>query len=172
VITQKHLENCAKLTLVTGLIVSYGYMVEWFMSWYSGDPSEIYQAWIARPTGPRAGMFWITVTCNVLVPQLFWSKRLRTNVWVLFVVSLLINLGMWGERFMIIVQSLQREFLPSMWSEYTPTWVDLGIFIGTIGFFVFLFLLFLRLLPIVAVSEMRELKHDLDRGREVVAPHG
>jgi Ni/Fe-hydrogenase subunit HybB-like protein len=162
-ITEKHLENCAKLTLVTGLIVSYGYILEWFLAWYSGNTNEIYQNWIARPLGPRAVMFWITMTCNILVPQLFWWRRARTTVWILFVMSLLINLGMWGERFMIIVQSLQREYLPSMWSSYAPTWVDLGILLGTIGFFVFLFMLFLRFVPIIALSEMREMKHALER---------
>jgi Ni/Fe-hydrogenase subunit HybB-like protein len=163
-ITTKHLENCAKLTLVTGLIVSYGYILEWFLAWYSGDAAEIYQAWVARPTGPNAAMFWITMTCNILVPQLFWWRRARRSVWILFVMSLLINLGMWGERFMIIVQSLQREYLPSMWAGYGPTWVDIGILIGTMGFFSFLFMLFLRFVPMIALSEMREMKHGLERG--------
>jgi molybdopterin-containing oxidoreductase family membrane subunit len=162
-ITQKHLENCAKLTLVTGLIVSYGYMLEWFLAWYSGNASEIYQAWVARPLGPGATMFWITIICNVIVPQLFWWKRARTSLWTLWIVSVLVGLGMWGERFMIIVQSLQRELLPSMWSTYAPTWVDLGIFVGTIGFFLFLFMLFLRFVPIIALAEMREMKHALAR---------
>lgn len=163
VITAKHLENCAKLTLVTGLIVTYGYVLEWFLAWYSGDRSELYQAWIARPTGPRAAIFWMTMTCNVVVPQILWWRRARTSVWILWVLSLLVNLGMWGERFMIIVQSLQREFLPSMWASYAPTWVDIGILAGTIGFFTFLFMLFLRFIPIIAVSEMREMKHELER---------
>ncbi len=163
VITQKHLENCAKLTLVTGMIVSYGYLLEWFFAWYSGDRSEFYQAFIARPTGPGATMFWITMTCNVVIPQLLWSKRVRTSTAMLFVLSLLVNLGMWGERFMIIVQSLEREYLPSMWASYAPTWVDLGILLGTMGFFTFLFLLFLRFIPIVALFEVRELRHDLEK---------
>src|SRR5690606_36004504 len=130
-ITQKHLENCAKLTLVTGLIVAYGYIVEWFLAWYSGNSAEFYQSWIARPTGPGATVFWITMICNVLVPQLLWWKHVRHSVVWLFAISILINIGMWGERFMIIVQSLQREFLPSIWSAYAPTWVDIGIFVGT-----------------------------------------
>ncbi len=162
-ITTRHLENCAKLTLVTGLIVAYGYVLEWFFAWYSGDATEMYQAWVARPTGPGATMFWITMTCNIVVPQLFWFRRVRTTAWILFVLSLLINLGMWGERYMIIVQSLGREYLPSMWADFAPTWVDLGIFTGTLGFFTFLFLGFLRLVPIIALSEMREMKHDLAR---------
>jgi molybdopterin-containing oxidoreductase family membrane subunit len=173
-ITPKHLENCAKLTLVTGLIVAYGYLLEWFLAWYSGNAAEIYQAYVARPTGPGATVFWITMVCNVAVPQLLWWRRVRTSVWLLFVLSLLVNVGMWGERFMIIVQSLQREYLPSMWGDYAPTWVDLGIFTGTIGFFLFLFLVFLRLVPIIALSEMRELSHDLERERasEGGAHHG
>ena len=156
-ITTKHLENCAKLTLVTGLIVSYGYILEWFLAWYSGNAAELYQAWVARPSGPNAAIFWIAMTCNVVIPQILWWKRARTNVWILFALSLAVNLGMWSERFMIIVQSLQREYLPSMWATYTPTWVDLGILVGTMGFFAFLFLLFLRFVPIIAVTETREL---------------
>ena len=163
-ITKKHLENCAKLTLVTGLIVAYGYILEWFLAWYSGNAAELYQAWVARPTGPGATMFWITMTCNVLVPQLFWFRRVRRSIAFLFVMSLLINLGMWGERFMIIVQSLEREFLPSQWGSYSPTVVDLGILLGTMGFFTFLFMLFLRFVPIIALFEMRELKHTLEHG--------
>jgi molybdopterin-containing oxidoreductase family membrane subunit len=161
-ITPKHLENCAKLTLTTGLIVLLGYILEWFMAWYSGDVPDFYQSFVARPTGPGHVMFWITMTCNVLVPQLFWSRRVRRSIPMLFVMSLLINLGMWGERFMIIVQSLEREYLPSMWASYSPTWVDLGILLGTMGFFTFLFMLFLRFVPIIATFEMREYKHDLE----------
>jgi molybdopterin-containing oxidoreductase family membrane subunit len=156
-ITTKHLENCAKLTLVTGLIVAYGYILEWFLAWYSGNAAELYQAWVARPSGPNAAIFWIAMTCNVVIPQILWWKRARTNVWILFALSLAVNLGMWSERFMIIVQSLQREYLPSMWATYKPTWVDLGILLGTMGFFAFLFLLFLRFVPIIAVTETREL---------------
>lgn len=163
VVTERHLDNCSKLMLVTGLVVAYGYIVEWFLTWYSGSEAELYQAWIARPTGPRATMFYLSMICNVLVPQLLWWRKARTNVWLLWVLALLVNVGMWSERFMIIVQSLQREYLPSMWREYTPTWVDLGIFTGTVGFFVFLFLLFLRLLPFISVSEMREMKHEIVR---------
>jgi len=170
-ITPKHLENCAKLTLVTGLIVAYGYILEWFLAWYSGNAAELYQAWVARPTGPGATMFWITMTCNVLVPQLFWWRRARRTTWILFAMSLAINLGMWGERFMIIVQSLEREFLPSQWASYSPTWVDLGILLGTMGFFTFLFMLFLRFVPIIALFEMRELKHGLTKA-EQKAHHG
>jgi Ni/Fe-hydrogenase subunit HybB-like protein len=163
VITEKHLDNCAKLLLVTGLIVAYGYIVEWFLAWYSGSAPELYQAWVARPTGPGATVFYLAMICNVAVPQLLWWRRARTSVWILWVLSLLVNVGMWSERFMIIVQSLEREYLPSKWGAYSPTWVDLGIFAGTFGFFTLLFLLFLRFVPFIAVSEMREMKHALVR---------
>ncbi|HWU88733.1 MAG TPA: NrfD/PsrC family molybdoenzyme membrane anchor subunit [Kofleriaceae bacterium] len=164
VITPRHLESCAKLMLVTGLVVAYGYIVEWFLAWYSGNAAELYQAWIARPTGPGRLAFYASMICNVLLPQVLWWGRARRSVWLLWPLSLLINVGMWSERFMIIVQSLLREYLPSMWATYTPTWVDLGILAGTLGTFTFLFLLFLRLVPIISVSEMREMTHDLVRG--------
>jgi len=160
VITLRHLENAAKLLLVTGMIVSYGYAIEYFMAWYSGERSEIYQFFHARPFGPRHTIFWLMMICNVLVPQAFWWRRARRSIPWLFAASLLINLGMWSERFVIIVQSLQREYLPSKWQAYTPTWVDLGILAGTIGFFSFLFLLFLRYVPFVSVTEMKELAHE------------
>jgi Ni/Fe-hydrogenase subunit HybB-like protein len=163
VITLRHLENAAKMLLVTGLIVSYGYIIEFFIAWYSGSEYEIYQFFVARLSGPNATVFWIMLICNVLIPQLFWSRRMRTNLAVLFIASLLINVGMWCERFVIIVMSLQREFLPSSWAVFKPTWVDISIFIGTLGFFSFLFLLFLRLIPIVSVAEVKELGHELAR---------
>jgi molybdopterin-containing oxidoreductase family membrane subunit len=166
VITARHLEACAKLTLTTGLIVAYGYLLEWFFAWYSGDAAEMYQAFVARPTGPGAVIFYLAMICNVVAPQILWWRRARRSVWILFALSLVINLGMWSERFMIIVQSLGREFLPSGWGDYAPTWVDLGILSGTVGFFTFLFLLFLRFLPIISLSEMRELR------RELEASHG
>lgn len=161
VITIKHLENCAKLLLVTGLLVTYGYVCEFFIAWYSGSEFEIYQMFIARPTGPNAVVFWTMLVCNVLVPQIFWSKRMRTNIAVLFVASILINIGMWSERFVIVVMSLQREFVTSMWNAYSPTWVDLGILVGTMGFFALLFLSFMRLLPFISIAEIKELRHDL-----------
>jgi molybdopterin-containing oxidoreductase family membrane subunit len=101
------------------------------------------------------------ITCNVLVPQLFWSKRMRTNIKVLFVASILINVGMWSERFVIVVMSLQREFLTSAWHGYSPTWVDIGILVGTLGFFSLMFLLFLRLIPFISITEIKELRHEL-----------
>jgi Ni/Fe-hydrogenase subunit HybB-like protein len=164
VITARHLENLAKLLLVTGLIVSYGYATEYFMAWYSGDPAEIYQFFHGRPFGPNATIFWLMIFGNVVVPQAFWSKRARRSVTWLFIASLIINLGMWSERFVIVAQSLQRDFMPSKWHAYAPTWVDLGILAGTLGFFSLLFLLFLRFVPFVSVSELQELRAEARRG--------
>ncbi|MBZ0237071.1 MAG: polysulfide reductase NrfD [Deltaproteobacteria bacterium] len=161
VITPRHLDNCAKLILVTGSLVTYGYLIEYFIAWYSADEFERFQFFEGRPAGPGAVVFWTMIVCNVLVPQLFWWRRMRRSVAVLFVASLLINVGMWSERFVIVVQSLQREFLVSGWDSYAPTWVDLGLLAGTIGFFAFLFLGFLRLVPFVSVAEMKELRAEL-----------
>lgn len=161
VVTMRHLEASAKMLLVTGMMVFYGYLIEFFMAWYSGEDAEIYQFFIARTTGPNAAVFWTMLACNVLSAQLFWFKRLRRNIWVLFIASVLINVGMWSERFVIIAMSLQREYVPAMWRAFVPTWVDVGIFVGTLAFFSFLFLLFLRFIPVVAVQEIKELKHEL-----------
>ncbi len=163
VITLRHLENCAKLMLTTGMILGYGYAIEFFIAWYSGEPSEHYQFFVARPFGPNNLAFWLMLGCNLLTPQLFWSRRLRRNTAVLFAASLVINVGMWCERFVIIVGGLQREYLPAMWQAYSPTWVDLCILAGTLGFFLLLYLLFLRFLPFVSVVEMKELAVEHER---------
>jgi Ni/Fe-hydrogenase subunit HybB-like protein len=161
VITARHLENCAKLILVTGLLVTYGYVVEYFIAWYSADEFERYQFFHARPFGPGSAVFWTMIFCNVVATQALWWKRIRRNVAALFVISILVNIGMWCERFVIVVQSLMREFLPSAWGDYAPTWVDVGIFVGTLGFFSLLFLTFLRLVPFVAATEMKEMRHEM-----------
>jgi len=161
VITKRHLDNLGKLTLVTGFIVIYSYVIEDFVAWYSGLPTETYQFFVARPSAENAGVFWAQQIFNVLVPQLLWFKRVRTSPLVLFVVSILINIGMWSERFVIIVMSLQRDYLPSSWHGYSPTWVDWSLFGGTICFFLLLFLLFLRFLPFIPLSELKELRREL-----------
>jgi molybdopterin-containing oxidoreductase family membrane subunit len=161
VITGRHLENMAKIMLVTGSIVSYGYLTEFFMAWYSGSRYEAYVFFTSRPTGPYAAIFWTMIFCNVLVPQTFWWKQARTNVLWLWIASILVGIGMWAERFVIIVTSLYRDFLPSSWGFYAPTWVDWSIFVGTLSFFMLLFLLFLRFLPSVAVAEVKELAHEM-----------
>lgn len=163
VITQRHIDNLSKLTLVTAWIVIYAYIIEFFAAWYSGSEYEIHQFFVARPTGPNAGVFWAQMFCNVLVPQLLWSSRVRRNAVLLWIISILVNVGMWAERFVIIVLSLQREFLPSGWHAFRPTWVDVSMFAGTISFFLLLFLVFLRLFPFIPVAEVKELNHELGK---------
>ncbi|XXT14461.1 NrfD/PsrC family molybdoenzyme membrane anchor subunit [Sorangium sp. So ce429] len=163
VITQRHIDNLSKLTLVTGWIVIYAYIIEFFAAWYSGSEYEIYQFFVARPSGPNAAVFWAQMFCNVLVPQLLWSSRVRRNMVLLWIISILVNVGMWSERFVIIVMSLQREFIPSGWHAYRPSWVDISMFAGTISFFLLLFLIFLRLFPFIPVAEVKELNHELSK---------
>jgi len=155
-ITMRHLDNMARLLLATGMIVSYGYMTELFMAWYGGDEIERSVHW-DRMTGTYAPIFWLLLFCNVIVPQVFWFPRMRASLPVLFVASILVNIGMWCERFVIVVQSLSHEYLPSMWQRYTPTGWDVATFVGSIGLFLALFLLFLRFLPAISMAEMRQL---------------
>src|SRR5262245_3651246 len=153
-ITMRHLQNMAKVMLVTGLIVAYGYGTEAFIAWYSADKYEMFVP-VNRATGPYWWTYWMLIICNVAVPQVLWLKRIRTNVAALFVLSLVINVGMWLERFVIIVTSLHRDFLPSSWGMYKPTFWDWSTFIGTIGLFLTLLFLFLRFLPMISIFEMR-----------------
>jgi Ni/Fe-hydrogenase subunit HybB-like protein len=155
-ITMRHLENMAKVMLATGLIVAYGYTMEAFMAWYSGNPYEEFMI-INRMTGPYAPMYWALIFCNVLAPNTLWIKNLRTNVAYLFVISLVVSVGMWLERYVIIVTSLHRDFLPSSWGTYHGTFYDWSTFIGTIGLFLTLLFLFLRILPAISIFEMRTL---------------
>jgi len=155
-ITQRHLDYMARVMLAMGMIVAYGYLSEFFFAWYSGDEYEL-AAYVNRATGFYAPAFWLMVFCNVLVPQLLWSPRLRANIPVLFVISALINVGMWLERFNIVVTSLSQSFIPASWKIYLPTFWDWATFIGTIGLFLFLLFLFIRFLPAISIFEMREL---------------
>ncbi|HUJ11729.1 MAG TPA: NrfD/PsrC family molybdoenzyme membrane anchor subunit [Verrucomicrobiae bacterium] len=155
-ITMRHLDNSAKILLATGLMVSYGYLMEIFTSWYSGNTFEQYMSH-NRMFGPYAPVFWSVIFCNVLSPQVFWFKKMRQNIAVLFIVSIIVNLGMWLERFMIVVGSLHRDFLPSAWHMYYPTFWDLATLFGSVGLFVTLMFLFIRVLPMISISEMREL---------------
>ena len=155
-ITARHLENMAKIMLATGLIVAYGYVTEAFMSWYSGNPFETYMIW-NRMSGPYAHYYWALMLCNVLTPQTLWVKRLRTNVLFLFLVSLVVGVGMWLERFVIVVTSLHRDFLPSSWGMYSGSIWDWGTFLGSIGLFLTLLFLFVRVLPAISIFEMRTL---------------
>jgi molybdopterin-containing oxidoreductase family membrane subunit len=153
-ITVRHLENMAKIIIVTGSIVGLAYGTEFFIAWFSGNAYERF-TFINRATGPFAWAYWIMVSCNVVSPQLLWSKRLRTSPAVLFVLSLVINVGMWFERFVIIVTSLHRDFLPSSWGSYAPTKIEVFTLMGSFGLFFTLFLLFVRALPAVSIGEVK-----------------
>jgi Ni/Fe-hydrogenase subunit HybB-like protein len=153
-ITMRHLQNMAKVMLVTGLIVAYGYTVEAFIAWYSADKYEGFMIW-NRVTGPYAPVYWALLFCNIVVPQALWLRLVRNSVPLLFVISLIVNIGMWLERFIIVVTSLHRDFLTSSWGMYSPTIWDWSTFIGTLGLFVALLFLFLRFLPMISIFEMR-----------------
>lgn len=153
-VTLRHLENMNKIILVTGTMVGYAYAMEFFTAWYSGNRYEQF-AFINRAFGPYAWAYWTMVTCNVVSPQLFWFKKIRTTPWMMVIVCIFVNIGMWFERFVITVTSLSRDFLPSSWGYYQPTWIDIGMFTGSFGLFFTLFLLFCRFLPIVAMAEVK-----------------
>ena len=155
-ITMRHLQNMAKVMLATGLIVAYGYMMEAFMAWYSAGQFERYMA-LNRLRGPYAPVYWALILINIVIPQVLWFKRVRTNVISLWFVALAVNIGMWLERFVIVVTSLHRDFLPSSWGMYYPTFYDWATFAGTIGLFLALLFLFLRFLPMISIFEMRTL---------------
>ena len=163
-ITVKHIDNCCKMLLVTGLIVFYGYMSELFMGWYSGDVYERFMN-MNRMFGPYGWSFWTIIACNCIAPQFFWIRRIRQCVPLVFVFSLIIQFGMWLERFVIIVGSLHRDFIPTQWGMYYPTFWDYAVLAGTIGFFFLCFLLFVKLLPSISIAEVRELVHQTDHGR-------
>jgi molybdopterin-containing oxidoreductase family membrane subunit len=154
VITLRHLENMNKVILATGLMVGYAYFIEFFIAWYSGNTYEHF-AFVNRALGPYAWAYWTMVTCNVVAPQLFWSKRIRTSPSLMLAIAVVVNIGMWFERFVIIVTSLHRDFLPSSWGYYKPTWVEVLTLVGSFGLFFTLFLLFLRFVPIVAMAEVK-----------------
>jgi molybdopterin-containing oxidoreductase family membrane subunit len=158
-ITQRHLVNAAKVMLATSLIVAYGYASEIFTAFYSGDTYEQYMT-TNRWFGFYAPVYWAMMFCNVAVPQLLWFRRVRHSVLALFVLSLVVNVGMWMERFLIVVSSLQRDFMPSAWGVFVPTIWDWTHLLGSIAFFVWLFLLFIRFLPAISIAEMRELVHE------------
>lgn len=155
-ITMRHLENSAKILIATSLIIFYSYLSEWFFAYYSGDLFERYVE-LNRGFGRYAFMFGILILCNVLLPQLLWLKKLRTNVMFLFVLSIFVNVGMWTERYVIVVTSLHHDFLPSSWGMYSGTFWDYATLAGTVGFFFLMMFLFVRMLPLMSMSEMRKL---------------
>ena len=154
IITMKHLDNMARVIMVTGSMVGYAYIMEFFIAWYGQNPNE-YFAFINRAFGPYSWAYWIMFTCNVVSPQIFWFKKARNNLWVLFTVCIFVNIGMWFERFVITVTSLHRDFLPSSWGYYSPTIWDAGCFIGSFGLFFTMMCLFVRYMPAVAIAEVK-----------------
>ncbi len=164
-ITLRHLRNMAKIILATGLIVAYGYMVEAFFAWYSGSLYEGYMIY-NRMTGPYWYMYWMLIACNVITPQFLWIRQVRSSPLLLFVISLIVNVGMWLERYVIVVTSLHRDFLPSSWGMYAGTFWDWAIYIGTLGLFLSLLFLFIRVLPMISIFEMRTLVPGKGKGKE------
>ena len=156
IITIRHLNNMAKVTLATGLIVGYGYTLEAFFGYYSGDIYEKFMIW-NRMTGPYAPFYYCLIFCNVITPQFLWSKRLRTNPLLLWFISIVVNIGMWLERFVIVITSLHRDFLPSSWGMYWPTVWDWAVYLGTLGLFMTCIFLFVRVLPMITIFELRML---------------
>jgi Ni/Fe-hydrogenase subunit HybB-like protein len=154
IVTDNHLELMNKIIITTSLMVGYAYAMEFFIAWYSGVAYERF-VFLNRAFGPYAWAYWTMVTCNVLVPQLLWIKKIRRSVLLMYPIVLLVNVGMWFERFVIVVTSLHRDYLPSSWDYFSPTWVDMGLFAGSFGLFLTLMLLFCRFLPTISSAEMK-----------------
>ena len=154
IITLDHLEKMNKIILLTGSMVGYSYIIEWFMGWYSGSPFELFVT-LNRAFGPYAWGYWIMVSCNVFFPQLFWFKKIRRSIPITLIIVILVNVGMWFERFVIIASSLSRDFLPTSWHYFKPTLVDLGILFGSFGLFFTLILLFAKTLPVISITEIK-----------------
>jgi hypothetical protein len=167
-ITQRHLQNMGKVMLATGLIVAYGYGIEAFTAWYSANRYETFMIW-NRIVGPYRFHWYTLILCNVVAPQALWFRRVRTSAVGLWIVCQFVNLGMWLERFIIVVTSLHRDFLPSSWGMYHGTVWDFAVFFGTIGLFLSLLFLFVRFVPMISIFEMRTL---VPEARGIVAGGG
>jgi Ni/Fe-hydrogenase subunit HybB-like protein len=165
-ITRQHVDKMAKIILLTGSIVGYAYLMELFIAYYSGNQYELFTFLRARigidNDGWYAWAYYCMMFCNVISPQIFWIKKMRSNYWVVFAVCMFVNVGMWFERFVIIVTSLAQDFLPSSWGHYSPSWVEIWTFIGTFGIFLSLFLLFMRFLPMICMFEVKAVKPEAD----------
>ncbi len=171
-ITDSHIDAVCRVLIFISLIMATAYLTEIFVAWYSGSPYEMYMFFRNRLFGDYAFQFWAMFVSNAMMPQLFWFKKMRRNIWVVFIVSIIINIGMWYERYNIIVTSLSRDYLPSSWVSYSPTWVDVGFFIGTIGLFLIGVLLFFRFIPMIAISELKSVaKFDKPRNELKNAKH-
>lgn len=171
IITIRDLESVAKTTILTGLIVGYSYLIEYFMAWYSGNLFEK-QTFLFRAFGHHAFMFWLMAFCNCIAPLLFFIKKIRTSLAWLLIIAVLINVGMWSERFVIIIGSMSQDFLPHNWGFYTPRWVELTITAASFCLFLFLFLLFAKFLPSISIAEIKEDLTPLVRGKGRRDHHG
>jgi molybdopterin-containing oxidoreductase family membrane subunit len=158
-VTMRHLDLSAKVMLATGLLTSYGYINEAFFAWYSASEFEMYMM-ANRMTGPYAEVYWTILACNLAITQTLWFRRVRHTLWALWVVSIFVNIGMWLERYMIVITSLHRDYLPAAWGMFSATFWDWAFFLGTIGLFLMLMFLFIRFVPMISMSEMRELIHE------------
>ncbi len=158
-ITDDHLDAIARILIFISLIMGTSYMTEVFVAWYSYNTFEMYTFFQQLLHGEKALPFWTMIICNAFIPQLFWIKKMRKNVWSLFIISLIINIGMWFERYNIVVGSLSKDFLPSNWASYSPTWVEIGAYVGTLGIFASFILLFFRYIPVIAVSEVKAVRN-------------
>jgi molybdopterin-containing oxidoreductase family membrane subunit len=156
IITMRHLNNMAKVTLATGMVVAYGYIMEAFFGYFSADKYEKFMIW-NRMFGPYAMFYWCLILCNIITPQFLWSKKIRTSPGILWIISIIVNIGMWLERFVIVITSLHRDFLPSSWGYYAPTIWDWAVYVGTLGLFMTLIFLFVRVLPMITIFELRML---------------
>lgn len=154
-VTDSHLNAIARILVFISLIMGTAYATEVFIAWYGGNEYEMFTFFKNRITGTYTFMFWAMIICNAVIPQLMWSKKIRSNITALFIISLVINLGMWYERYNIVVTSLAKDYLPSSWTVYHPTWVEVGIYIGTLGIFITGVLLFFRFIPMIAISEVK-----------------
>jgi molybdopterin-containing oxidoreductase family membrane subunit len=156
-LTLYHFDQMARFILLTSLIVGYSYAIEYFIAWYSGVEPEQTSFWL-RAFGPYWISTWTMIICNVVIPQVFWFKQARTSIPVLFVVSTFVNIGMWFERYVIIITGLSREYVPAVWGVYTPSIPELTVLAGSFALFAFAFLLFLKLFPVIAIAEVKELE--------------
>ncbi|QDK37443.1 NrfD/PsrC family molybdoenzyme membrane anchor subunit [Bdellovibrio sp. NC01] len=157
-VTLDHMEVMNKIIMTTGMLVGYAYASEFFIAWYSGNQYERF-VFVNRAFGPYGWSYWVMVSCNVLIPQVFWFKKMRRSIPVMFIVSIFVNIGMWFERFVITVTSLHRDFLPANWGMYQWSWFDTGVLVGSFGMFLTLFLLYLRLFPAVSIAEVKPVLH-------------
>jgi len=170
IVTLHHIDNMAKVVLLTGSIVGYAYAMEFFVAWYSGSQYELF-AFVNRATGPYASAYWTMVICNVVIPQVLWFQKVRHNIPALFIISIFVNIGMWFERYVIVI-TLTRDFLPSSWGHYSPTFWDVAALLGSFGLFFTLFSLFVRFLPMIAIAEVKTVIPEADPHAEEAAATG